>query len=364
MPVIAKIVAGTPGGKAMAGTSRVAFAKHLPMQGPLRRHIPTLNNHSRPTQCPNVASGPAEPADQPEKQPQEEQGTPTSWPSASSSSKELKEFLSRTPGIVSDDMPPLTILGRKIYVQDVMFYINAVYWTLLMLAVLSGNRWVTNAAHFQNLVTALLAASTFFAAASAIRWINDIRERRPLEERKKDARITLRQGFNTLFWLGFVLWYVTPPVNWIIEYTGTVGAVACLFGLVLSLSAAATVGMWSFLGAPQVPRQLVTTGPYALLRHPQGLGNMLFLIGFSLAGGSLASTLVFLAAFFVYTAVIVPDEEAALESAFGGKYARYKEHVPAFAWALLLLIVIEVVLMWKYAPFAVPIEGGVPPPKA
>ena len=27
---------------------------------------------------------------------------------------------------------------------------------------------------------------------------------------------------------------------------------------------------WSFMGEPQMPRQLATTGVYALLRHPQG----------------------------------------------------------------------------------------------
>lgn len=36
---------------------------------------------------------------------------------------------------------------------------------------------------------------------------------------------------------------------------------------------------FSFMGSPSVPRRLQTGGVYALLRHPQALGNMLFLIG-------------------------------------------------------------------------------------
>lgn len=36
---------------------------------------------------------------------------------------------------------------------------------------------------------------------------------------------------------------------------------------------------FSFMGAPHVPGRLHTGGVYALLRHPQALGNMLFLIG-------------------------------------------------------------------------------------
>jgi hypothetical protein len=133
----------------------------------------------------------------------------------------------------------------------------------------------------------------------------------------------------------FVLWYIMPPVPAITEYTGTAGAIMSLFGIGLALSAALLVGMvsaamlhpspvregtqpgggcepgspcttdpaapgsdtratpacwcvppqWSFMGEPQVPRRLVTAGPYLLCRHPQALGNLLFLIGAPLVGG-------------------------------------------------------------------------------
>lgn len=33
------------------------------------------------------------------------------------------------------------------------------------------------------------------------------------------------------------------------------------------------------MGMPQVPTRLATSGPYFICRHPQALGNMLFLIG-------------------------------------------------------------------------------------
>lgn len=151
--------------------------------------------------------------------------------------------------------------------------------------------------------------------------------------------------------------YVAPPIASVIEWTGTVGAVMSLFGLILAFSAAMMVGSWSFLGTQtQIPNRILTTGPYALLRHPQGLGNILFLLGFSLAGGSLFSFAAFLVAFILYVKVLVPAEEAVLEGAFHLKYEKYKEQTPAFAWALLLLLVVEVVLMWRYAPYASPID--------
>ena len=76
-----------------------------------------------------------------------------------------------------------------------------------------------------------------------------------------------------------MLWYAAPPVTSFADYTGTPGMVMSLFGAALALAAALQVGHYSFMGQPQVPRKLETGGMYALLRHPQALGNMLFLIG-------------------------------------------------------------------------------------
>ena len=44
-----------------------------------------------------------------------------------------------------------------------------------------------------------------------------------------------------------------------------------------------------------------------------------------------------------------------LEAAFGGKYRHYAERVPAFGWALWLLLILEAVLIWRYG-----IRSGVP----
>jgi protein-S-isoprenylcysteine O-methyltransferase Ste14 len=49
----------------------------------------------------------------------------------------------------------------------------------------------------------------------------------------------------------------------------------------------------------------------------------------------------------LYVATVVPREEDMLEGAFGEKYRRYKERVPAFSWALVLLLILEAVLIWK-----------------
>jgi hypothetical protein len=36
--------------------------------------------------------------------------------------------------------------------------------------------------------------------------------------------------------------------------------------------------------------------------------------------------------------------------------------VPRFAWALVLLLLLEGVMLWRYQPWAVPIEVAPPPP--
>ena len=78
---------------------------------------------------------------------------------------------------------------------------------------------------------------------------------------------------------GFVLWYAVPPLQTVTEYAGTAGSIACVYGIVLTLSSALMVGVYSFLGEPQLPRKLVMIGPYQLVRHPQILGNFLFIMG-------------------------------------------------------------------------------------
>jgi len=83
--------------------------------------------------------------------------------------------------------------------------------------------------------------------------------------------------------------------------------------------------------------QLVTAGPYALVRNPLYLGNALIAIGFTIAfsGGIPSSQALWLTVFvvvvlvFVYASVI-PLEEEYLARNFGYKYTEYTTLVPRF----------------------------------
>lgn len=241
---------------------------------------------------------------------------------------------------------------------DVYYYINVAYWSLLLVSVITGNDLLSKITHFEYYTTAMFGASAVLTAFHGVRFLLDAGRQ---VKRRVDLSWDqfLRYSWNAVFWLGFVLWYAAPPLAGITEWTGTPGAIMCLFGLCLAGSAAVTEGLWSFMGEPQVPQRLTTTGPYAICRHPQALGNMLFLIGFSAAGGALAATAAFLASFLLYHATVVPREEGMLAKAFPADYEEYRRRTPSYAYALLLLVLLEVLLIWRLYPYSTtPIGPG------
>jgi protein-S-isoprenylcysteine O-methyltransferase Ste14 len=193
--------------------------------------------------------------------------------------------------------------------------------------------------------------SSFLCGWSAISLL-----RQPKQSQQQAATTTtaLHYLFNTIFWLSFVLWHgpLPPFPQEYTLYTGTAGAVMVIYGLMMALISSLQTGMWTIMGSPQVPKKLATGGLYKLTRHPQALGNMLFLIGFSLSGGAYYAAAGFTVAFLLYTKSVVPEEEMLLEGAFPGEYAKYSDKVPAFSWGLALLLLIEVSIHLHLQPWS------------
>jgi protein-S-isoprenylcysteine O-methyltransferase Ste14 len=84
-------------------------------------------------------------------------------------------------------------------------------------------------------------------------------------------------------------------------------------------------------------RQLVTAGPYALMRNPLYLGNVLIAVGFTIAlSGAIPTTqALWLMAFvlvllLVVYASVIPLEEEYLARTFGMRYTEYTTLVPRF----------------------------------
>ena len=82
------------------------------------------------------------------------------------------------------------------------------------------------------------------------------------------------------------------------------------------------------VGAPEV----VVSGPFAYLRNPLYVGNVLIYCGIGVMANALSPWLVIIAlAYFVFQyAMIVSLEEEFLEKEFGEGYLEFKKNVPRF----------------------------------
>ncbi|GAA1769021.1 methyltransferase family protein [Agromyces humatus] len=78
------------------------------------------------------------------------------------------------------------------------------------------------------------------------------------------------------------------------------------------------------------PESLVTTGPYALSRHPMYVGWWFIHLGAGLLFGSAWVAATIPAATFVEHRFGVLVEEWMLEREFGDEFARYRERVPRY----------------------------------
>jgi protein-S-isoprenylcysteine O-methyltransferase Ste14 len=75
---------------------------------------------------------------------------------------------------------------------------------------------------------------------------------------------------------------------------------------------------------------LVTVGPFAFVRNPLYLGNILMYFGVGIIANTPVLAIAGLLFFFIQYALIVSLEEEALLKKFGEQYLRYVEKVPRF----------------------------------
>lgn len=174
-------------------------------------------------------------------------------------------------------------------------------------------------------IAVLLAGHIIFLSAGALRILRGQRGHLLVTEAPWWI-----QYYPPLVWLPFLVAYVRPfaiDLDVTLQYTGLAIAIgSALF---------AAWAMWS-LGRGYGIRldifeghDLKTDGPYRFVRHPMYLGILLFHIGATLALESpllLAATVLIVAP---YTGVRIAAEEKVLREAFGERYARYAQRVPA-----------------------------------
>jgi protein-S-isoprenylcysteine O-methyltransferase Ste14 len=106
---------------------------------------------------------------------------------------------------------------------------------------------------------------------------------------------------------------------------GTIGAVLFLAGVGVAIWARLILGRnWGMPMTEKLEPELVTAGPYGLIRHPIYSGLLLAILGTSLVTNVIGLGItVILGAFFVYSATV---EERNLTATFPQAYPEYRAH--------------------------------------
>jgi protein-S-isoprenylcysteine O-methyltransferase Ste14 len=123
-----------------------------------------------------------------------------------------------------------------------------------------------------------------------------------------------RQSLAVLLILGFALTSHALPI------TAAIGMFAALLGMIVRLYAS---------GFIMKNRQLATSGPYALVRHPLYTGNIALVIGFALANSSLWALPIAIAFFWFYYPPAIEYEDRKLRGIFGQQWNDWAAQTPA-----------------------------------
>ena len=112
------------------------------------------------------------------------------------------------------------------------------------------------------------------------------------------------------------------------------GGSTAVWGLVMLLSWAAMIGGLVIMGKAwkQIHRangELVTSGPYRLVRHPQYSGLFLITVGMLIQWPTIITAAMWPILMFMYYR-LARREEREMESRFGDKYVTYRQQVPMF----------------------------------
>ena len=126
------------------------------------------------------------------------------------------------------------------------------------------------------------------------------------------SRILARWRVPLGYILGIVAFWFTTPTPRSLAIGGAIGAIG------------EAVRIWA-AGHLEKGREVTSTGPYALTRHPLYAGSVIMGAGFAVAAHSVLVALLV----FIYLAVTITaairSEEAHLTDKFGGEYPAYRD---------------------------------------
>jgi protein-S-isoprenylcysteine O-methyltransferase Ste14 len=122
------------------------------------------------------------------------------------------------------------------------------------------------------------------------------------------------------------------PQSDLAQWTIAITAAVLAFGSVLLLIAAIrTLGkQWSVVAGVVDSHALITSGPYAIVRHPIYLAMMGLLVATGVAFGTPVGISAAVCLYVLGTLLRICVEERLLKAKLGDSYYRYAQKVPAF----------------------------------
>lgn len=156
-----------------------------------------------------------------------------------------------------------------------------------------------------------------------------------LEQAVALQRLLLSSRWAQSFFVFLLLlyaWFFSPSdifaeVTWAERSTDVLGVGALIAGSLLRLWAVSHGGNESRLHRPQTLAP-VTNGPYAHVRQPLYMANLLIGAGMILLSDAFLLAILLLALFAWHYSVIIPAEEEFLKEKFGERFAAYCDSVP------------------------------------
>lgn len=112
--------------------------------------------------------------------------------------------------------------------------------------------------------------------------------------------------------------------------SATFGTLMLVVGELLRIYSVAFIGAISRTRKDRTGGELITHGPFAIVRNPIYVGNFFISVGISVFGGVWWFALLTILLFPVQYVPIVKYEEHFLEKTFGDEFLTYKNKVPAW----------------------------------